>query len=727
MANRSMRIQTTAGGTDKYVTVKLENEVDFYEILSLQINQKDIYGSFNSDYGVIVGRVIANGGIGIPNAKISVFIPISDEDKTNPDVYSIYPYSTPRDKNLDGVKYNLLPRVATNNPLLIVGAYSPTVPIGTFPTKEEITTNPTHLQVYEKYYKFTTVTNQSGDYMIFGAPVGLQTVHMSVDITDIGQYSMTPATMISQLGYAEQLFEGNKIKFTTDLENVPSVDLQNVAVDVRPFWGDTTNFEIGITRQDFKIKATLVTSVTVFGAGFTDDFDAAWGMDQFFINRDSTRSTMGLNRSLQAAGATTNQGVKFNTGLASRRIGLFNIEVYTLNNKISDSEIVHVSNTSNDLNPSIDLGIYSAPNADTKNDFVALTKGTYGEILDDGMFILTLPCNRNKKIVNEFGSLVPTTDDDPNGIFTEFYGSFVINYAPELTEFQISENRDRGLRDRGDRGRLKIPQFAESNYLANQMNSFSSERPGNIGGRNDVQRKVLNEDWRKQFYKFSGGSLYTVAKFNGVVQEFSGNVYNDIGQNIWVNAGNVADVVTIHDVTGVTVNGNIIFPATDASEGFAYNATATYAKSGTGGNETLTNRPVFGAEWLNFCLYFPQVWNYTNGGVDTTQFLSSDYGAFTDMTIKNSYRVLGFRTDTSYFLRSDIHKTTFVKVPVSDIINIVQQAPDKKGFTSLDTEFSFPNNLQGHYPNKNTNQYFFRGLKSSDIIAFLLQNGVVNT
>ena len=83
---------------------------------------------FNADYGVLVGRVIANGGIGIPNAKISIFIPLSDEDADNGEITSIYPYKTPRDKNYEGKRYNLLPRVSKNRPQH--GIISPKQPFG---------------------------------------------------------------------------------------------------------------------------------------------------------------------------------------------------------------------------------------------------------------------------------------------------------------------------------------------------------------------------------------------------------------------------------------------------------------------------------------------------------------------------------------------------------------------------------------------------------------------
>ena len=72
--NKNVRIRTTPGGEDKYLQVTLEQDVDNLEILSLRISQAEAYKRVCSDYGVIVGRAIANGGVGVPNAKISVFI-----------------------------------------------------------------------------------------------------------------------------------------------------------------------------------------------------------------------------------------------------------------------------------------------------------------------------------------------------------------------------------------------------------------------------------------------------------------------------------------------------------------------------------------------------------------------------------------------------------------------------------------------------------------------------
>ena len=93
--NKSQRIYLNTGttGNDKYIITQLEQDVDFIEFMSMDIYTIDAYQNFNSDYGVLVGRVIANGGIGIPNAKISIFIPLTDTDAEDGTITSIYPYT----------------------------------------------------------------------------------------------------------------------------------------------------------------------------------------------------------------------------------------------------------------------------------------------------------------------------------------------------------------------------------------------------------------------------------------------------------------------------------------------------------------------------------------------------------------------------------------------------------------------------------------------------------
>ena len=97
----SYRIKTELG-INKSINVQLDQEFEFLEILSLKIQQTDIYTRSCADYGVLVGRVTANNGFGLPNARVSIFIPIEQVDESNPLITSIYPYKSPNDKNEDG-------------------------------------------------------------------------------------------------------------------------------------------------------------------------------------------------------------------------------------------------------------------------------------------------------------------------------------------------------------------------------------------------------------------------------------------------------------------------------------------------------------------------------------------------------------------------------------------------------------------------------------------------
>jgi hypothetical protein len=673
MANKSVRIQTSAGSTDKYVTVKLENDVDFYEILSLKISQKDVYGSFNSDYGVIVGRVIANGGVGIPNAKLSVFIPISDEDKNNSEIFSVYPYSSPRDKDLNGVRYNLLPRVSVNNPFLIEGDYAPKVPVGTFPTKAELTTNDTFVEVYEKYYKFTTISNSSGDYMFFGVPVGIQTVHMSVDITDIGKYSMTPGTMITNLGYSPQLFTDNntKVKFSTDLETLPNVELQEIAVNVRPFWGDDTNFEIGITRQDFKIRALLVTTFTLFGSAFTDAQNASWGSKKTNDIRDLYR--MGGNQS----------DVNPQLFAENKRNGLIDEDVIYLPNTVSDIDI-------------------ATGNYNTKDDYKKLDKSQYTRNIDNGVFVYQIPCNRKKIITDDFGNEKQVPDDNPNGVFTEFVGFFIFRYG-DLQNLPIDRGEDvNGNTANQYRMFLKFPQDTSVNLTTDRTFKFPDSDP-------------INEIWRKQNYKFKGSEYYSVARFHGLRGIDGSNNQSSNNPNI-IPATNCGLILT-----------NFV----------SQPSLAEMPKTHT--NIASSGADAFAIEWLNFCIYIPQITTYPGRLSDAavTTYLTPDDRSGNYIN-PNSQLIGDGEKNTQLFGRSDINRTAFIKVPKEDILNIIDKTLDgssKQGFRNgLDSPYDTRPLIGTDYKSIGSTKYFYKGLSSTnggivngnaDVFLYLRELGII--
>jgi len=261
--SNTIRIRTTPNGSDSYLKVKLEQDFDFIEILSLKISQEDTYRKFCSDYGTIVGRVIINNGFGVPNAKVSVFIPLDDIDKNDPLIKGLYPFEVITDKDNDGIRYNLLPKDAdpTNECF---------TPIGTFPSKREVLDNDTLLSVYCKYYKFTTTTNHAGDFMLFGVPLGTYTVHVDADMSDIGIGSQRPYDLISQGTPSKLFYSPTKFKEDKNLDKLIQVKSMNAGVNVQPFWGDSENCEIGITRLDFDLNYSLRPAAIFMGSIYGD-------------------------------------------------------------------------------------------------------------------------------------------------------------------------------------------------------------------------------------------------------------------------------------------------------------------------------------------------------------------------------------------------------------------------------------------------------------------------
>ena len=265
MSNKSIRIRTKPGGDDNYIRVKLDQDFNQLKILSLSIDQEDLYRSFNANYGVVAGRIDINNGFGLKNAKVSIFIPLSSEDQENEIISQLYPYKSLDDLNSNGVRYNLLPRKQQ---------HIDHTPTGTFPDKRQVLDSPTMVEVYDKYYKFTTTTNEAGDYMFFGVPVGSQQVFIDIDVSDIGFLSVRPYELMSQ-GIPEEKFESKfKFKSSDKLDELPQVISTSSSVEVLPFWADdlTEGIEFGITRFDYSVTQYTLTPTAMFmGSMFSDN------------------------------------------------------------------------------------------------------------------------------------------------------------------------------------------------------------------------------------------------------------------------------------------------------------------------------------------------------------------------------------------------------------------------------------------------------------------------
>ena len=265
--NISYRVRTEVN-KDKFVSVNLTEKFDELNILSLKIDTANTYKLHTSKYGCLVGRVLANGGVGIPNAKVSVFISAGTEALTDPVLAYLYPYSNVRDTNKEGLRYNLLPTSVNDK------CHQD---IGSFPNKRMVLDDNNVIEIYDKYYKFTTTTNAAGDYMIFGLPTGNNIIHSELDLSDIGILSQKPRDLYYK-GYNETQFENSsQFKKDTNLDSLTQVISQDDSVYVYPFWGDDevdvegAESQIKITRNDINISYKFEPTCIFIGSIVADE------------------------------------------------------------------------------------------------------------------------------------------------------------------------------------------------------------------------------------------------------------------------------------------------------------------------------------------------------------------------------------------------------------------------------------------------------------------------
>ncbi len=274
------RINTNLN-TDKRVVVELKQNYDLLEILSLKFTQQDAYTSLCADYGVVCGRISVNNGLGVPNARVSIFVPLAEQDELDPLISQLYPYKVIKDLNSDGYRYNLLPSRKQH------GGHEPT---GTFPDQSDILGREEYLEVFEKYYKYTAKTNSSGDFMIWGVPLGEQQIHVDVDLSDIGCFSLRPDDFIKQGRGIDSFKNTYSFKSSTDYASLPQIVSFDKTVDVAPFWGNADLCQIGITRTDFDLSeqgVKIEPKAYLLGSIFSDQGNSA-------VNKNCTpRSGMG--------------------------------------------------------------------------------------------------------------------------------------------------------------------------------------------------------------------------------------------------------------------------------------------------------------------------------------------------------------------------------------------------------------------------------------------------
>lgn len=409
--NRSYRIKTNIGDTETYkIDVPLTQTYDMFEILSLKLNQKNEYKYYDANYGVVVGRILANNALGLQNVKVSIFIPVDETESVSKRL--LYNFASPQDSDDNGVRYNLLSDVVDT---------ACHQDVGTFPNKRLLLDNNDIIEVFDKYYKYTTVTNEAGDYMLFGVPTGSHTLHIDVDLSDIGQLSQRPRDMIYK-GYDANLFENpNKFKSSTNLNSLSQIITQDKGIYVYPYWGnsnnrdDSGNDHIAITRCDINVDYTFEPTCVFMGSIVTDKGSNAIAKNCTGTERNGKMSDLGTGE------------------------GTIEMIRKTIDGKVEEYQI----------------------------------KGN--RLIDgDGVWCYQIPMNLDYVRTDEEGNIVPT-DDPTNGIPTRARVRFRIS-LDETPDDATANKRAKFLVPNNPRiNETDYPQFYETKEADYEFGSLTAE------------------------------------------------------------------------------------------------------------------------------------------------------------------------------------------------------------------------------------------------------------
>ena len=462
--SQSYRIRTGLG-INKTINIQLDQEFEFLEILSLKLQQEDIYTKSCAEYGVVVGRVTANNGFGIPNARVSVFIPIDSVDESNPLISSIYPYKSPNDRNEDGYRYNLLPYEQS---------YSTHAATGTLPTRLDVLTGSTAIEIYDKYYKFTVKTNESGDYMIMGVPQGQHTLVMDVDLSDIGEFSLTPQDLIRMGLASEGQVAGNRFRTSTDLNSLPQIINIVRDLEVSPLWGDPELCDIAINRVDFDLRDDANIDIQPTSTFMGSIYSTA---DNFRVKKNGRPSdNMGNLCSLTSG---PGQIIAIRQTIFQDSIGNPVLESYQLEQS--------------------------------------------GNIIDgNGVWLTELPMNLDYYITNEFGEKA-LSNDPTLGIPTKAKYRFKVKWQQPATLTEQVRRPYYLVPNVKEYGWSSISSDPNDSTPPNQLKSsyyFGLDWSGYTNGFTGVAlNNRLNEviDCEDTFYEFQYNRVYTVS---GLIDEF---------------------------------------------------------------------------------------------------------------------------------------------------------------------------------------------------------------
>jgi hypothetical protein len=399
---------------NQYLRFNLDQDFDVLDILTLSIYGTDAYPNPCGDWGVIIGRIVDSNSFPMENVKVGYILPLDETDTNDITISSIY-------NDIMGNKYPLLPKYRVNK-----NHY----PAGGFPSEDEVMANSALEYVYKKYFKYVTSTNQNGDYVILGPPLGKGKLLMNFDSTDAGSLSTTPV---------QQLATGQKDKknFKKDQQVNASPLIANGGDTVT---GNTVGQSISIgnitTIGEGGNVVTPITGATANSFGGGSNLKNQAGDTISVIQKQVPNNGADVNNT---AGVLISRGTEVqvksffgDNDICEIGVNRYDFQLdyryqpcnYIIGSFYSDFNIFNSAIPSYSVNNMAlatskqNMGgkvVFLTDSWDTEDPDVS------ADVAPDGTFYAAIPCKWDRYNIDEEGNWYKTNDDfssNPTGIFT---------------------------------------------------------------------------------------------------------------------------------------------------------------------------------------------------------------------------------------------------------------------------------------------------------------------
>lgn len=251
---------------DYFLNVKLNRSVDILNTLNIYNVPINDTVKFNSDTGVLYGKIEAiqvlldeqGNKIKIPlrNAIVGIFNP-SDEFQS---VGSV-------DDDGNRIKMTLYENMPSN--LKSYGSFQ------SYLTDVDYTTKDWQNDTIPPKYKYTTTTNENGEFILYNVPVGSQTLMLEVDLLKQG---LEPEEVALN-------FFPYPLNDEPNISNIPHLYFNQFPVNIVPSWGE---FQTGYTEINLTVQLDLRKWVTYF----TFPISSAIGNQSSISNTPSTQNSI---------------------------------------------------------------------------------------------------------------------------------------------------------------------------------------------------------------------------------------------------------------------------------------------------------------------------------------------------------------------------------------------------------------------------------------------------